>query len=134
MIHLHPYIPCCLCGKKAVWSYMPSNWSYCEDCVPRGCSCTRNYCDEQSKLDELYESPPTDPNHKWKWLEENGIWVSLDEQGREYPCCEYWKIHEDDHNDKEFLDIGWESYYKEHEAERPSDISIPAKFHKLLDS
>ena len=35
----------CDCGKIAVWLYMPSydgpqrNDFYCDDCVPRGCSC-----------------------------------------------------------------------------------------------
>ena len=35
------YIPCCICAKKAYWSYDPGKESYCENCVPRGCSCNR---------------------------------------------------------------------------------------------
>ena len=56
------YVPCVICGKKATWSYMPSDENYCDDHVPRGCSCN---CNE-------------------KGAEE------LDEQGRKKPCCEYW--------------------------------------------
>jgi hypothetical protein len=60
----------CNCGKKGTWLYMPSyegpqrNDYYCDDCVPRGCSCN---------------------------AEEDGI-QPLDDLGREYPCCEFFTI------------------------------------------
>lgn len=55
----------CKCGKLAVWDYAPSDAVayYCEDCVPRGCSC--NYDDETDTME-------------------------TDDQGRELPCCEYF--------------------------------------------
>lgn len=36
---------CCVCGKEVVsyWSYMPGSEDYCEDCVPRGCSCNSDF-------------------------------------------------------------------------------------------
>jgi hypothetical protein len=68
----------CKCGKLAVWVLMSSDdeIGYCDDCVPRGCSCNFN-----PVID--------DPNHpdfnkKENWIEER------DELGRLIPCCEYW--------------------------------------------
>ena len=84
------YIPCTVCGKKAIWSYMPSSDNYCDKCVPRGCSCRK---DEEG-------------NEK------------LDEQGRSYPCCEYSQIAEEFHIDPDMIDYGWEAYYKDHPEER----------------
>ncbi len=60
---------CNKCNNLAVWCYMPGGDKYyCEDHVPRGCSCMAD----------------DDGNPQ------------LDEQGREYPCCEY------DYNEKGF--------------------------------
>lgn len=51
----------CHC-KIARWEYIPHSWRYyCDDCVPRGCSCN---------------------------LDDNGVEIR-DEQGRLLPCCEY---------------------------------------------
>ena len=65
----------CNCGKLAVWIYAPSDdvGQFCDDCVPRGCSCN------DYPIDDDYEN--IDPNN-WK--------PDIDEKGREYPCCEYW--------------------------------------------
>lgn len=55
---------CNKCNNKAVWFYMPSSdIQYCDDCVPRGCSCNiiEESCDEQE----------------------------TDELARQFPCCEY---------------------------------------------
>jgi hypothetical protein len=53
---------CNKCNKLAVWCYMPRDRVYyCEEHVPRGCSCMTD----------------DDGNPE------------LDEQGRELPCCEY---------------------------------------------
>jgi len=61
---------CHICNKKATWDYAPSspvlefyNRFFCDDCVPRGCSCQ---CDEDGM-------PYTDSN------------------GKEYPCIEYFE-------------------------------------------
>jgi hypothetical protein len=89
---------CGVCNiKRAVWLYMPggsrSNPFYCDDCVPRGCSCEWNHVEE-------FGPPPADSS-KWKWViippgderyaevEEGEVWTHIDEKGREYPCCEY---------------------------------------------
>jgi hypothetical protein len=65
----------CKCGTMAVWIYMPSSSEYphyCDNCVPRGCTCNRE---------------PQDGN--WDNLEESN-WINpTDKQGREYPCCEF---------------------------------------------
>ena len=55
---------CKLCFKVAVWVYIPhDNMGYfCDDCVPRGCSCNIDF--------------------------ETGI-EDTDEHGRLLPCCEY---------------------------------------------
>ena len=82
----------CNCGKIAVWCYMPGysgggNPNSCDDCVPRGCSCSNHH------LDNEYERRPdaTDgiEGKDWKWLDEDVEWTHIDEKGREYPCCEY---------------------------------------------
>lgn len=79
------YIPCSICGKRADWSYMPGDKDYCDKHVPRGCSCNIN---------------------------EDGI-EDLDDKGRQLPCCEFWEISEERHNDKEFVKMCWELYYKD---------------------
>lgn len=69
-------IKCCECGKMAVWFYMPSRDaekdSYCDDCVPRGCSCN------MSPIDGNWDS------------EDDNNWIDdTDDLGRQLPCCEY---------------------------------------------
>lgn len=89
----------CECGEMAVWLYMPgfSNGSssyFCDICVHRSCTCNHRYVD-QSDVDfnPPYDSSPSPnldlPTGLYKWIEKDRIWVSLDENGREYPCCEY---------------------------------------------
>ncbi len=88
----------CNCGKKSVYFYAPAtdkeygNSYYCDDCVPRGCSCEHRYVDINA-----YHPPLDNPdipegveNIDWKWIEKDKIWCSIDEKGREHPCCEYW--------------------------------------------
>lgn len=86
----------CDCGKKAIWVYAPGFASgespyFCDDCVPRGCSCNHHYV-KQEAYDPPLDKPdlPTEKDNPIKWIEENKIWVHLDEKGREYPCVEYW--------------------------------------------
>jgi hypothetical protein len=56
-------IRCDICHSNiAKWEYLPRGYSYyCDDCVPRGCSCN---------------------------VDENGI-EDKDNKGRLLPCCEY---------------------------------------------
>lgn len=85
----------CDCGKLAVWLYMPGFSSgdspfFCDDCVPRGCSCNHHYVSVDAYIPPL-DSPelPTEEDHPIKWIEDDKVWCHVDEQGREYPCCEY---------------------------------------------
>ena len=78
----------CNCGKPSFWLYMPSsadkrNPFYCDDCVPRGCSCNQYHLNESD-----FDSRPK-ADEKVKWIEENKIWVRLDEKDRQYPCVEF---------------------------------------------
>ena len=60
---------CDKCHNKAVWFYMPGTEKYCDDCVPRGCSCNIDH--------------------------ETGL-QDKDEQGRLFPCVEYMYIDEEE--------------------------------------
>jgi len=100
----------CNCGKIAVWSYAPAtsnkrNPYYCDDCVPRGCSCNDEYEDD----DPQYGQKITDVikwmegrGNKWKWKEEgidfNSIdifdaWVVKNIEKIHVPPEEYCRIH-----------------------------------------
>ncbi len=62
---------CFKCNKHAVWCYMPSQQNdgdyYCDDCIPRGCSCNIINSTVEKEIYEYYK----------------------DELGRDLPCCEY---------------------------------------------
>jgi len=86
----------CDCRNLAVWVYMPGFSSgdrpyFCDDCVPRGCECNHNYCDIESYHPAIEKpfTPDGEEGVNWKWLDENLVWVYLDEKQREYPCAEY---------------------------------------------
>ena len=61
--------------RRAVWSYMPGRHNACEECVPRGCSCTM-----RPKDDDFENEDPAN----WEY--------QLDEKGRKVPCCEWWNL------------------------------------------
>jgi hypothetical protein len=93
-----------LCGscnlKEAVWTYGPGysngfSSEFCDDCVPRGCSCNYRYIDVNAYHPPLGEPDlPEDEGEEgkdWKWVdEEKTHWCRIDEHGREYPCAEFW--------------------------------------------
>lgn len=60
---------CCVekCNNISTWGYMPSDYNYCDDCVPRGCSCNED---------------------------ESGNQI-LGNDGKLLPCCEYTEIDND---------------------------------------
>lgn len=83
----------CECGKVATWEYVPSTKLhpyYCDDCVPRGCSCNVEYTiNSPAAIENGYgEDPPTNHNN-WKWIDKGISWVYTDEKGRELPCIEF---------------------------------------------
>jgi hypothetical protein len=86
----------CDCGKVAVWDYMPGysgggNSYSCDDCVPRGCSCNYTHIldGDESGTDE----PEGIEGKDFIWIDDD-TWTNIDEQGREYPCAEYWYSEE----------------------------------------
>lgn len=84
----------CKCGKITTWYYMPAEeeWACCDDCVPRGCTCEIRQAEYE--LDgEIWFDYPEDGNYgiegkNWEWIDEM-TWQLLD-NGRPYPCCEWW--------------------------------------------
>jgi hypothetical protein len=85
----------CNCGQSAVWLYMPGfqegNPFFCNDCVPRGCECNNRHVSK-----DAYHPPLENPDLPegiegvdWKWIAKDEIWCSIDDKGREWPCCEY---------------------------------------------
>lgn len=104
------YVPCWVCGGKAVWSYMAGFEHYCEKHVPRGCSCNMEL---KEGID--YDSPEAEnPDN---YIEK------LDEKGRRLPCVEYFEIPLDFHNDKEYIDLVLKSYEDEDEGWNLWDFS-----------
>lgn len=78
----------CNCGNIAQWLYMPSFNEYpfyCDDCVPRGCSCNNTSLSDPIAKEVIEEYEKGGFNYKI----ENGNIIPLDEQNREHPCCEY---------------------------------------------
>lgn len=69
-------IKCFGCDAIAVWLYMPteSNTGFCDDCVPRGCSCNFVIDDDCNPIID----------------DTTGDYVQCrDDLGRLIPCCEY---------------------------------------------
>lgn len=81
-------VKCSNCPAPATWSYMPGDTNYCDNCVPRGCSCNHEYIPAEN-LGYPGENPP---EKNWKWIVPGVSWAPVDELGREWPCCEYFKI------------------------------------------
>lgn len=83
--------PACKCGKPCVWYYEPSDsklgaWRYqCDDCIERGCSCTRSLKPGKEYTWDK-DGFPTNPDSDYEILK--------DEQGRELPCVEWRNILE----------------------------------------
>ena len=50
---------CFKCDKHAVWCYMPSQQNdgdyYCDDCIPRGCSCNIINSTVEKEIYEYYK-------------------------------------------------------------------------------
>jgi hypothetical protein len=86
----------CNCGSEAKWLYMPSssmeNPFFCDDCVPRGCSCNSRHIDPNAYHPPLEnpDLPDGEEGIDWTWVDdEKNEWCYIDEKGRKYPCCEF---------------------------------------------
>lgn len=69
---------CQVCGAQAVWELAPADsfGEFCDEHVPRGCSCN-----------VIYRGPDEEPRY-----DEQGLPIQeqeRDERGRLLPCCEY---------------------------------------------
>jgi hypothetical protein len=89
----------CDCGNVAVWLYLPGfkngNNYCCENCVPRGCECNHYHINMNSEFNHIPEEKDGIENIDWKWLNtEKTWWTHLDDNGLEFPCCEF--IHDTD--------------------------------------
>lgn len=96
---------CCQCGKMATWYYVPGRSVgnfYCDDCVPRGCTCNiRNLKYESTCTWEginpiVYYSEKDlcdgdgYPKHCTLERKEDSVaFEILDDDGRRFPCVEY---------------------------------------------
>jgi hypothetical protein len=86
----------CDCGKMAVWDYMPGysgggNSYSCDDCVHRGCSC--NYGNILDGDESGTDEPEGVEGKDFIWIDDS-TWTSVDENGKESPCAEYWYSEE----------------------------------------
>ena len=86
----------CDCGKKALWWYAPatndtSNRYFCDECVPRSCSCNYRYVNVDAYSPPLDEPDmPTVADEPYVWIEPDVLWVHVDDRGRQHPCVEFW--------------------------------------------
>lgn len=101
------YHKCERCGKKAQWMYMPNSNFYCDDCVPRGCSCNIDIISNESAgngitptiyyteddvsdyINGRINSDELLSRGSLTKLSDSVYYEVLDDQGRREPCCEY---------------------------------------------
>lgn len=93
------YHKCSRCGKKAVWLYMPSGSGrvlYCDDCVPRGCSCNNHDIKWDGEPEEGREVVWLPKNYKSLEKEmtrerrPDSFHYQYLDKGRLLPCGEYF--------------------------------------------
>jgi hypothetical protein len=81
---------CMKCGALAQWRYAPSGprMDYCDDCVPRGCSC--NVIDHTLPAETIID-PPDANGVELVWTDYGGVEPEQhrDGRGRLLPCCEF---------------------------------------------
>ena len=105
------FIPCVCCGKKAEWSYMPGANNYCDNCVPRGCSCNL----ELKEGIDIESEEAEDPKNYYE---------PTDDKGRKFPCCEYGLIDPKAHNNPDIVNAGWETYYTYYPEKRQESDEV----------
>ena len=105
-------IKCCKCNKKdAVWLYMSGhndgNDFFCDDCVPRGCSCNQYAVEEfgfNNKSNSNYIFWNKELTKSTDTITSDTFYYEpVDERRRRYPCCEY-DYEEDGFNEEDFLE------------------------------
>ena len=105
-------IKCTKCKKKdAVWLYMPGhddgNDFFCDDCVPRGCSCNQ-YAFEEFNFNSNHNSNYIFWNKELTKStdtikDDTFYYEPVDERRGGYECSEY-DYEEDGYNEEDFLE------------------------------
>ena len=76
----------CSCGAKAIWNYAPHGheWGRCDDCARKPCSCNLRLKKDIEVVWGFAENGIEDiinPEEDYEF--------KLDEDGRNFPCCEF---------------------------------------------
>lgn len=86
---------CSMCDNDAKWYYMPHTNGrryYCDNHVPRGCSCNKY---------SIHEFGEPETSQKFYWCnKEETIYEYLDDNNLPYPCCEF----DYEENGQEFIE------------------------------
>lgn len=111
---------CSCCDKTATWIYMPSGdgkrW-YCDDCVPRGCSCNLRSLE--------YGGEPNGKSNVIWWskkaynkctddfllvklatkerMPDSFYYEYVDEKGRRKPCCEFSYVDDEEVEQRHYI-------------------------------
>lgn len=117
------YKKCSCCNKIATWIYMPSGdgkrW-YCDDCVPRGCTCnlhdlnfngnpnektktiwwSKDAYDKQWKEDDTVSLESLATKER---MPDSFYYEYVDEKGRRSPCCEFWSVDGEEVEERHYI-------------------------------
>ncbi len=86
-----PLLRCVECGAIAVWLGLPAGMDaqYCDDCVPRGCSCQTVPDGPHIRAGITPETMPDGSEVTRTACERRKPRQERDGLGRELPCCEF---------------------------------------------
>lgn len=99
-------IKCSKCNiENATWIYMPSGKLYCDNCVPRGCTCNVYSLKEfqlkkEDNIDYIFWNKDL-TKYTNEITEDSCYYEIVDEKYRRFPCCEYF-YEEDGFDEEEF--------------------------------
>lgn len=130
---------CSHCAKIATWLYMPVShgvYFFCDDCVPRGCTCNVMDLDMEKPDENLSERTIWWSKETYKRCFDNNInpveccthirendsyhYEILDENGKRFPCCEY--------------DYSPDGYEREYNTYSIAISDIIAIFNKVIET
>lgn len=86
--------PCMGCGAVAEWHYTPSGpaMDYCDNCVPRGCTCRIIDEDQHIEGRTVIEAGPDGEEFVWTVYDRQMPREETDGFGRKLPCIE-WEFY-----------------------------------------